>query len=436
MSKLVSFFNILGEKIEVCDRYSRTHIGNMRMSIDNMRMFNVRDYGAKGDGVNDDTESIKKAITDCGNKGFVYIPNGNYLITSTITLPRHIVIKGQNHINTKLIPNSDISVFKTEESYYTGLTVSDLAISDVKGVTNNSSAIYFPCTSIGITGGSFKNIRIENYAKGFSSPQSAPNGVGVTGVTFENITLETKVCAFEMYHTTALKLMYVTSDHVNLQNSGEWDFIFDGNTQSGGGIYLLNVVSQAPHKGGMLFKDFLQIFSYHLSCDNTGATGIKFNNCQQVHCTGGYFAIASRIYGGQAIISIENNCNNFTFTDCSFIANQSTGSFAGVNANELINSKFIGCVFTENKGKGIFLFGGRQNKITGCQFNQNEGDAITLQGSTYNIISENTINNNSGHGISDNGGGYNIITSNSLSYNTLGNLDIGSTNNVTDNNII
>lgn len=48
-------------------------------------VFNVKDgYGAIGDGVNDDTAEIQAALT-AGAGGIVYIPAGNYLISSALT---------------------------------------------------------------------------------------------------------------------------------------------------------------------------------------------------------------------------------------------------------------------------------------------------------------------------------------------------------------
>jgi hypothetical protein len=47
--------------------------------------YNVRDYGAVGDGVTDDTSSIQSAIDDAGVLGgIVFVPAGNYLVTSLV----------------------------------------------------------------------------------------------------------------------------------------------------------------------------------------------------------------------------------------------------------------------------------------------------------------------------------------------------------------
>src|SRR5258705_532852 len=49
-------------------------------------VFNVKDYGALGDGVADDTAEITAAIAASTFGGIVYFPPGTYMVSSTIEL--------------------------------------------------------------------------------------------------------------------------------------------------------------------------------------------------------------------------------------------------------------------------------------------------------------------------------------------------------------
>jgi hypothetical protein len=70
---------------------------------------NVRDYGATGDGVTDDTAAIQAAIN---SSTLVYIPRGNYLITSELTLPGIRKIYGEGYASTLNI-GANVEVFHT-----------------------------------------------------------------------------------------------------------------------------------------------------------------------------------------------------------------------------------------------------------------------------------------------------------------------------------
>lgn len=53
-------------------------------TADNSRTYNIKDYGAKGDGTTDNVAAIQQAINDCSQAGGgrVIIPSGGVYMTS------------------------------------------------------------------------------------------------------------------------------------------------------------------------------------------------------------------------------------------------------------------------------------------------------------------------------------------------------------------
>lgn len=88
-------------------------------------VFNVMAFGAKGDGVADDTEAIQKAIDTAGNYsrgnvnkgGVVYLPAGVYLVSRTLFVTQAVKIFGHGQATidgaTHVVPSSlGFDVFK------------------------------------------------------------------------------------------------------------------------------------------------------------------------------------------------------------------------------------------------------------------------------------------------------------------------------------
>jgi hypothetical protein len=60
------------------------------------RQFNVRDFGAVGDGRADDTAAVQKALEMAGQGGgVVYLPRGRYQLTAAVTIPRGVRLRGE-----------------------------------------------------------------------------------------------------------------------------------------------------------------------------------------------------------------------------------------------------------------------------------------------------------------------------------------------------
>lgn len=67
--------------------------------------FDVRDFGAKGDGVTDDTATVQAALN---KKGLVYFPKGIFLVKKTLTIPSDTTIVGAGIDET--IIRADVSI--------------------------------------------------------------------------------------------------------------------------------------------------------------------------------------------------------------------------------------------------------------------------------------------------------------------------------------
>ena len=69
---------------------------------------NLKTVGAKGDGVTDDTAAIKDAIA---KYPVIYLPQGKYKVTDTITLAANTVLVGLNPITTQLVVDDNTPAF-------------------------------------------------------------------------------------------------------------------------------------------------------------------------------------------------------------------------------------------------------------------------------------------------------------------------------------
>jgi len=99
--KLVSIFALSTLLFAISSCYSRSYFSSTTLADTeevvfpaNSRVVNVRDFGAKGDGIADDTKAIQKAIintsdTKTNNAGtsLIYFPNGTYLVSNTLAWP-------------------------------------------------------------------------------------------------------------------------------------------------------------------------------------------------------------------------------------------------------------------------------------------------------------------------------------------------------------
>lgn len=66
--------------------------------------YNVRQFGARGDGATDDTKAVLSAMGRAEQEGggTVYFPSGRYKLSTTIDIPRGITLKGEQESRTSI----------------------------------------------------------------------------------------------------------------------------------------------------------------------------------------------------------------------------------------------------------------------------------------------------------------------------------------------
>lgn len=107
--------------------------------------FNVMDpaYGAKGDGSTDDTSAIQAAITAAGAAGHaggvgceVIFPQGRFMISSTLTIPANVTLRGMGRGAVSLSTNPPTIIHATASM------AAPLITGSVSGVSIRDIALY------------------------------------------------------------------------------------------------------------------------------------------------------------------------------------------------------------------------------------------------------------------------------------------------------
>lgn len=115
-------------------------------------LLSVKRFGAKGDGITDDTASVQSAIAALTNGGTVYFPEGRYIL-SPLTMRKRIRFQGQHQFTTRLImkagSNADFIKFDGQSQY---CALTDLTVDGNRLNNTSGNAVRILGTSPTITG--------------------------------------------------------------------------------------------------------------------------------------------------------------------------------------------------------------------------------------------------------------------------------------------
>ena len=103
----------------------------------------VKAHGATGDGVTDDTAAIQAAL-DSGAKD-VFLPEGTYLISTALSLPAGVTIRGVNSSYSVIKTVTDIEIIRSsnlDSEFFSGAVIRDLMLQSTVAADASSYQIH------------------------------------------------------------------------------------------------------------------------------------------------------------------------------------------------------------------------------------------------------------------------------------------------------
>lgn len=347
---------------------------------------NVRDFGATGDGVTDDTESIRRAIeqiyketenlNDTRTRRTIYIPAGTYLTSNVISIPTNTSLQGDGPSSSTIkLQYGNLSVANVSDSaFQSGATIgSGSAVLpdqiDINGMTfqNISADVQYPLLNID----SASNVRITNTA--FQSNIAAgtyyPNVIEILSTTAssQNISLDKVII---LGGGNGIVNMGTTTKSVSITNSQ-----FDGLSNVAIAMndidsftsinnYFGTVGTRQTSAGATNFVSFGEVHTY----GNATTTGAQLGNLRLGVARSSEVSTASPVIAnfvantaGEIKYEVSNSSarrfGTISFstdgTDMVFNDNYSE-TVTSVKANVYANADSITC--TLDSGTGIFKY--------------------------------------------------------------------------------
>tara|TARA_S200002703_G_scaffold38237_1_gene33538 strand:+ start:2047 stop:3417 length:1371 start_codon:yes stop_codon:yes gene_type:complete len=347
---------------------------------------NVRDFGATGDGVTDDTESIRRAIeqiyketenlNDTRTRRTIYIPAGTYLTSNVISIPTNTSLQGDGPSSSTIkLQYGNLSVANVSDSaFQSGATIGSGSAGlpdqiDINGMTfqNISADVQYPLLNID----SASNVRITNTA--FQSNIAAgtyyPNVIEILSTTAssQNISLDKVII---LGGGNGIVNMGTTTKSVSITNSQ-----FDGLSNVAIAMndidsftsinnYFGTVGTRQTSAGATNFVSFGEVHTY----GNATTTGAQLGNLRLGVARSSEVSTASPVIAnfvadtaGEIKYEVSNSSarrfGTISFstdgTDMVFNDNYSE-TVTSVKANVYANADSITC--TLDSGTGIFKY--------------------------------------------------------------------------------
>jgi parallel beta-helix repeat protein len=339
--------------------------------------YNVKSYGAKGDGTTNDTTAIQNtinAVKPTGGK--VLIPKGRYLISSSLVIPSYVTLEGVGEKSEIFTQTNTLTLIITETNAEK-VTVRNLKVSGNGTGTQPTNTIDAPNVStagcgivfIGVNKGLIENCIVDN---------CGGNGLnGNNGIAGIYLTYGCHECIVTKNRVTNCRNA-INEDNFFCQATKDAQYNIVSQNYIDGCRFGIATDCYLTAKGFQVINNVIKNCMYTaIDVNKTSQVLIKGNwieangNTQQT----GVYSTAINIYGNSDGSVNPQNCI--------------------VEGNMLINNYYHGIKVTNNSYYISIL----NNQILGGSNSQTGGNGVLLQASRYITVNGNTIENMLGTGI-------------------------------------
>lgn len=257
----------------------------------------VKDFGAVGDGVTDDTAAIQAAI-DSGSKS-VYVPQGTYLTTALIEIPDHFVFFGDGS-EASIIKNNTTSVIgrKSTSSTYNYFQITGIGVyRDFNSASRTYGFDFTNCNYIEVN-----DIKATNFYVGHYLARSTTTFGNTNACWYNNFSnIRALDCATSLWIDNTLLSINSTNgcffEQINFKVTPAYPWASAGFTTAG----------IRYHGYGHVFRDgFIQGFNHHIWRERVGGDNTldglyiesQLGTDYAVYCPDGYFGNWDWFKGG------------------------------------------------------------------------------------------------------------------------------------------
>ena len=326
----------------------------------------VKDYGADGNGVTDDTKAIQDAIQDewarianspyspLMSRNQIFFPAGNYLVSSTILLYPYITLVGEGIDRTQitLVSGSTGPVFRTADSLGqtganigdnsatlpTSIVVRDMTVNGSGDASNTNPVIILQrCTDVSIADTKLINSWVPGTGLGNGNNGITIQSLG-TAVTTGNINISATTIE---YASNAIEMIdpIIKVNIINNTVYGSYNGVYIGISAYGSPNYISvqSTTMQNIDHNGMYIDTAGTVSSIGNRYINvgSGATSaiifsVNANGCQSVADTFNT--------GNRALCVVNNNPGKnliFDPTQTELVSNTPTPFIAAVSSNQV-----------------------------------------------------------------------------------------------------